>query len=166
MLPMKHFKRITLKNYLNKASLFALAAALGTAGYSMTDDFALHIIREEKFSPLIATFLFLLLEIVTTLFFLGLFVFCKRNERKKFALILQKEKFKAFIAGTATYLAYGLVLVSTAYVTNVSYVAALRQLSIPIGAVLGILFLKEARYVPRIAGITAIFSGLILVGLG
>jgi uncharacterized membrane protein len=51
------------------------------------------------------------------------------------------------------------------YVSNVSYVAAFRQLSIPIGAILGMALLKESRYLPKTIGITAIFIGLILVGV-
>ena len=38
---------------------------------------------------------------------------------------------------------YGLVLASMAHVTNVSYAAAFRQLSIPLGAFLGIWLQKE-----------------------
>ena len=34
--------------------------------------------------------------------------------------------------------AYGLVLAAMAYVPNVSYVAAFRQMSIPLGAILGV----------------------------
>jgi uncharacterized membrane protein len=51
------------------------------------------------------------------------------------------------------------------YVTNVSYVAAFRQISIPLGAVLGMVFFNEPRFKPKIIGITVIFAGLILVGI-
>ena len=61
---------------------------------------------------------------------------------------------------------YGLVLASMAYVTNVSYVAAFRQLSIPIGAVLGLTIQREPRYLPKIIGIVIVSVGLILVGVG
>jgi uncharacterized membrane protein len=52
------------------------------------------------------------------------------------------------------------------YVTNVSYVAAFRQLSIPLGALFGMLLLNEPRYVPKITGVVIIFLGLTLVGVG
>jgi len=52
------------------------------------------------------------------------------------------------------------------YVRNVSYVAAFRQLSIPIGAVLGMALLKEQRYLPKVLGVVTIFVGLVLAGMG
>ncbi len=51
------------------------------------------------------------------------------------------------------------------YVSNVSYVAAFRQLCLPIGAMFGMALLKESRYLPKIVGITAIFVGLVLAGM-
>ena len=52
------------------------------------------------------------------------------------------------------------------HVTNVSYVVAFRQLSIPLGAVLGVLVLGEPGYRPKLAGVALMFGGLILVALG
>jgi uncharacterized membrane protein len=50
------------------------------------------------------------------------------------------------------------------YVTNVSYVAAFRQLSIPLGALFGMGLLKEPRYVPKMIAVVIIFIGLMIVG--
>jgi uncharacterized membrane protein len=61
---------------------------------------------------------------------------------------------------------YGLVLASIAYVTNVSYVAAFRQLSFPIGAMLGFTLQQEPRYLPKVLGIVVVSIGLVLVGIG
>lgn len=58
---------------------------------------------------------------------------------------------------------YGLVLLSMNFVTNVSYVAAFRQLSIPIGSIMGIIFLGESQYLTKISGLITIFSGLVLL---
>ena len=71
----------------------------------------------------------------------------------------------AAITGIGIYLTYGLVLASMNYVTNVSYVAAFRQLSIPLGALMGIIFLKEPAYRVKIFGVVSIFAGLVMVGL-
>ena len=49
---------------------------------------------------------------------------------------------------------------------NISYVVAFRQLSIPLGAALGILVLKEPARAPKIAGVAVIFVGLMLVAAG
>ncbi len=61
---------------------------------------------------------------------------------------------------------YSLVLVSVTFVKNVSYVLAFRQLSIPIGVILGMVLLKEPMYIPRIAGTAVLFIGLVLVTIG
>ncbi|MFZ2095115.1 MAG: hypothetical protein WAV05_00625 [Anaerolineales bacterium] len=45
----------------------------------------------------------------------------------------------AFITGLLIIGSYDLVLAAMEYADNVSYIAAFRQLSIPIGAILGIL---------------------------
>jgi uncharacterized membrane protein len=51
-------------------------------------------------------------------------------------------------------------------VTNVSYVVAFRQLSIPLGAFVGVFVLKEPRYRPKLVGVLVMFAGLVLVGAG
>jgi drug/metabolite transporter (DMT)-like permease len=61
---------------------------------------------------------------------------------------------------------YGLVLVAMPLARDVSYVSAFRQVSIPIGALLGILALKEPAYPFKLAGTGILFVGLVLVGLG
>ncbi len=43
---------------------------------------------------------------------------------------------------------------------------AFRQLSIPLGAVLGMVLLKEPHYLPKLIGLAIVFLGLILVGIG
>ena len=58
------------------------------------------------------------------------------------------------------------VLFSMAYVDNVSYVAGFRQLSIPIGALLGMIVLRESLVAPKIVGVLGIFSGLVMIAFG
>ena len=70
------------------------------------------------------------------------------------------------LVGIFIFGSYGLVLSAMAFVKDISYLAAFRQLSIPIGAFLGITFLNEPKYSTRIIGVLIIMAGLILVGLG
>ena len=72
----------------------------------------------------------------------------------------------AAFMGFGIYLTYSLVLISMAFVTNVSYVVAFRQLSIPLGVVLSLWLLKEPVYVPKLVAVVVMFIGLILVGTG
>lgn len=48
---------------------------------------------------------------------------------------------------------YDLVLAAMAYVTTISYLAALRELSIPSGAMLGVVFHDEPAHPLKIVGI-------------
>ena len=72
----------------------------------------------------------------------------------------------AALTGMAIYLTYALVLISLAFVENVSYVVGFRQLSIPVGATLGLLVLKEPPHPPKLAGVTIMFIGLMLLAMG
>ena len=57
--------------------------------------------------------------------------------------------------------AYVLVLLAMHFVTNVSYVQAFRQMSLPLGAFLGIVFLKEKTSGPKLVGLALIVGGLV-----
>ncbi len=58
---------------------------------------------------------------------------------------------------------YALILLAMAYVRNVSYLLAFRQLSIPIGAALGMLAGKETVSYPKLVGIGVVVVGLVLI---
>ena len=64
------------------------------------------------------------------------------------------------------YLTYTLVLISMAWAKNVSYVVGFRQLSIPIGVIMGVVLLGEPLYRPKALGVLIIMVGLVLIGVG
>ena len=68
--------------------------------------------------------------------------------------------------GAGIYGAYTLVLIAMTFATHVSYVMAFRQLSIPLGASLGMFILKEPSPWPKRLGVATVFAGVVLVGLG
>ena len=92
-------------------------------------------------------------------------ILLQKKEKVKFSTVIHSYLGSAALSGFGIYLAYGLVLLAMNYVKNVTYVAAFRQLSIPIGALLGIFFLKEPVYTPKTIGIIFIFIGVILISL-
>ena len=69
------------------------------------------------------------------------------------------------ISGICSSTAYGLVLIAMGYVSNVCYLQAFRQLSLPFGVFLGIWFLKESPAVPKLIGVGLIVAGLFLTAL-
>ena len=146
----------------------ALLAAAGIAGYTVADDVALRHLRElpgNPMNPVEGTLLYMVLEGISCSIWQCLFVLLNGRERRLMPEVLKSYKAAAAITGIGIYLGWGLVLVSMNFVTNVSYVAAFRQLGIPFGALFGMAFLKEPRYRPKLIGIAAIFIGLVLVGL-
>jgi len=169
MLPMKMFRDFRLRYYLNPCCLLAVLAAIGITAYTIMDDTALRCLRElpgKPFHPVDGTLVYMVLEVISASFWKGIFILFSLREKKNLVEILCHYKGPAALTGIGIYLTYGLVLLSMNYVTNVSYVAAFRQLSIPLGAVMGIFLLKEAYYVPKVFGVAIIFAGLILVGTG
>ncbi len=169
LLPLESFKDFTLQRYKSVAVAAALVAAAGTTGYSLVDDYTLALIRGGRSanlndSALIAVY-YITLQGLTTVFWQGLAVILNKKERQLF-MLKAVHPFSSVIKGAGIFLTYSLVLISMGYVTNVSYVVAFRQLSIPIGLVFGILFLKERTCGPKITAVILLFTGVVLVGLG
>ncbi len=169
ILPMRNFNSLNLRNYLSKGYLYTVFAAIGTCGYTMIDDQALHLLRQTVqpiFSTNQTTLFYIILQTFSTWVALLLFVITRKTERKQLQKVWLTAKVHAAISGIIITAAYGLVLASMAYVSNVSYVAAFRQLSIPLGATIAIFVFKEPAYTPKLMGITIVFGGLVLVALG
>ena len=97
---------------------------------------------------------------------LAVFVAIRPASRAALLGELKSNKRHVAVAGAAIWLSYALILVSLAFVRNVSYVAAFRPLSIPLGAGFGIAVLKEPPCGPKLTGVGVIFLGLLLVAGG
>lgn len=169
LVPMVRFSDFRLRNYLNVTCMMALMAAFGTAGYSIIDDEALRLFRGrgELIIPiLMRPLVYVCLQGCLISLWLSLFVLVRPIERKSFRKTLRSGKTGPILAGGLMTLTYGLVLIAMAFVRNVSYVVAFRQVSILVGTGLGVVFLKEKLYRPRLVGVVTIFIGLILVGAG
>ena len=169
VLPMKSFGDFQLKAYQNLCCLLAILSALGVTGYTIVDDEALRRLRElleTPFSPIEGTLVYMVLEGISCSSWQGIFVLGNAREKKNINAVFKTGKRAAVITGIGIYLTWGLVLASMNYVENVSYVAAFRQLSIPLGAIFGMTLLKEPSYLPKKISIAAIFIGLVLAGIG
>jgi drug/metabolite transporter (DMT)-like permease len=168
-LPLSRFSEIRLKNYRQSWILFALLAALCISGYTLMDDQALRMLRSlpgTDLSNLGWSLLFVELEAISITVFLAVFLSIFTNYRREMIRPGSGGWRMALLMGAIITGTYTLVLLAMAYVSNVSYVIAFRQLSIPIGAMLGILVRKESTTTPKILGITLVFIGLVLAALG
>ncbi len=169
LIPLRRFTDFHLKNYLNPTCGLALLAAAGVAGYSVIDDEALHQLRTDTdmmIGNTRLTILYTCLEALASALWLFLFAVLRRKGRSDLGRVLRNNIVHAAVAGVVIHLTYLIVLVSLAFASNVTYVVAFRQISIPLGAMLGILVLKETPYPPKLAGVGIMCIGLMMVAVG
>jgi drug/metabolite transporter (DMT)-like permease len=169
MVPMRRFRELRLSSYWNLTCVLALVAAVGTAGYSLIDDEALRFLRDDAGigqSAVVISLLYITAAGLFTGFWLTLFSLLNAASRREFRGMSAARKRRALAAGVVIYVTYSIVLVSMAFVRNVSYVVGFRQLSIPIGALLGVVLLGEPGYRPKAVGVVTLFVGLVLIGTG
>ena len=169
ILPMRRFNDFRWQNYLNTSCGLAMLAAIGTAGYSIIDDEALRLLRQASNGAVAVwkiSLVYAFFEALTSFLWLFLFVFGRKEERRILRAIVAQQPGFALLMGFGIYLTYSLVLISMAFVSDVSYVVAFRQASIPLGVLLSVIILKEPAYAPKFAGVVVMFIGLVLVGSG
>ena len=166
IMPLKKFSDFSLKLYCSQVIGFIVLAAAGTTMYTILDSIAVGMVQEQMHRKN-------MLDIFPLLFFVEgglsigelLVVLFDKKERR----LLKTLAFRSIypeLAGCCSSCAYALVLLAMGYVSNVSYLQAFRQLSLPVGFFAGLLILKEKGNVPKYVGMSLTFIGLICVALG
>ena len=165
-LPLHKFSDFKLSAYLNPLIFLILLAAIGVTGYTVLDSIAMQRITAiygKKSIMLSMSYLFFI-EAGISIGALVLLLF-NRNERLELKRLLCTHSLNPMITGICSSGAYVLILLSMNYVSNVSYIQAFRQLSLPIGVMAGVLILKEPFTKPKFIGTLLIVVGLVLVAL-
>jgi drug/metabolite transporter (DMT)-like permease len=165
LLPLSNLHSLRLSTYLTPALAFALLAAFATVGYSILDKAALDIMTDHGFSKLDAGLNYMVLQAISTVLWAIPVISILQGERQSVRAIWLTQRRNALLTGIMITSTYGLVLIAMAVSTDVSYVVALRQLSIPIGVLIGVLWLKEKVSRFKLIGVTVMLSGLLLVSL-
>lgn len=149
---------------------FSIIAALGTAAYTLIDDTGVHrVLASEALAPhgntpVRAALVYASFEGWATSLGMGLWLVRKSTHRQAVREYTSPAALRdAGIMGIGSYAAYALVLIAMLYATDVSYVAGFRQLSVPIGAAVGILWLGERLNRGRALGLLAMLLGLLLI---
>lgn len=166
LMPLMNWRDFSFASYHGPAFRFILLAAIGTTGYTILDSMAIRILREthpESSFACSTTYLFLLETGIVIA--MALIVFNSKLERLEFRKLFLKSK-SPVVSGLFSSTAYMLILIAMGYVTNVSYVQAFRQMSLPLGVLAGIFLLHEKPGKPRLAGILLVVLGLMVVALG
>ena len=169
LLPMPNFSNWHWRHYRNFSCFFALVAGIGTTGYSLIDDHALQLFREavgERSSPFPVTTVYAFMESSFTFVWLLLAILPSVVRRRESAIMLRQHWKTVFLASVGMILGYLLILVSLAYADDVAYVVAFRQISIPLGALAGVVLLGEPAHRPKLVGVGLLFLGLVMTALG
>jgi drug/metabolite transporter (DMT)-like permease len=169
LMPLENPARVRLQEYVNPATGLALLAAVGTAGYSMVDDQALRLLRELPHTQLPvfkAALIYSFWQALSAVVFLSPLCFFRKRDRDELVEIVHTSARSALWMGVGIYAGYILVLVAMAFARDISFVVAFRQVSIPLGTLLGVVLLKEKAYPMKFIGSGVIFIGLVMVGVG
>lgn len=167
IMPLKDFRSITPDHYLkNKAMPCILIAALGTTGYTVFDKAGLDLLLEYGGAKnmILGSCAYSTIREVFLFFFLFSAVLLIPHERAGLKKDLPKQ-WLGYVSGIFAAMAYILVLIAMHLVTNVSYIQAFRQMSLPVGVFLGVFFLKEKAGLPKIIGLLLIVAGLAAAAL-
>lgn len=160
-LPLARWRDWHWRDYCTPAIGWVLIAASATAGYSLVDSAAIRLMTEQGMSGFAAGSSFVVLQAVTTLIWmLPTVAFIMKESLRELPDPGWTALAGSFIIGT-----YLLILISMSMVTEVSFVVALRQVSIPIGVLIGVIWLRESLSLPRLQGLVVMFAGLLLVSL-
>jgi len=172
-IPLPNFRDLKLRNYQNRTTAFALVAAFATAGYSLVDSHATQLIRglndasgQPLATPWEVSLIYVALQSLFSAIWMAWFVLFTRSQRRQFQSMLKSQWKIGLLTGALMLGTYSLVILSMAFVSNVSYVVAFRQLSIPLGVIFAVIGLGESLKAPKIFGVTITFIGLITVALG
>ena len=137
--------------------------AVSTTGYTVFDSFGIRNIMEFAAGgdPILTAAAYSTCRESVAMVSLWLIVGVNcRRERGREELKTLRRSAAPYLAGVFAALSYLLVLVAMLHVTNVSFVQALRQLSLPVSAALGFIILKEKPSTLRLGALALILAGL------
>lgn len=166
IMPLGKWGDFKLKTYCNPVLFWVLMIGIGTTGYTLFDSMATGLLQMDEISGrnsfFKAVFYIFLVQLGLSLSLL-VPAFVIRKEREELKVI--SKTFSPYIAGIFCASAYALVLLAMKFVTNVSFIQAFRQMSLPIGVLAGVFILKEKCSVSKIVGIVMVVAGLIMTSL-
>lgn len=143
---------------------YVLLSALGITGYTLADSEAMLLFREFGGGGIPGAVVYQFLVLCGSSVVLAGWVCVSPSEREEVRLLLGKTA-APHLSGILAGCGYVLVLTAMTMVDNVSYVQAFRQMSLPVGVIAGIVFLKEKPGAPRLAGVGLVIAGLVAVAL-
>jgi len=175
-------RNIDDRSNLNASFTSVALAAIGTTGYTLIDQFVLHDLSESLTSVTQAStgthtihsgtsdadaidintqwsLIYIWCLSASSLLAILLLTVWSNHTRTQWLFTLTEQKRAALSTAAIMTLTYSLVLVAIHMTTNVSYLVALRQLSIVFGVILGVTFFKERFGKLRMTGLSIMVAG-------
>ncbi|KZZ49780.1 hypothetical protein A3758_13035 [Oleiphilus sp. HI0118] len=138
-------------------------AALGTTGYTLIDQSVLTrlSIHPELNEPTyIQSTLYMWCLSAASFTVLCLYSLTLKSERKNWRDVIDSKKRMTGATALIMTLTHTMVLIAMHGTENVSYLVALRQTSIVIGVILGVVLLKETFGRTKFAGLSLLMAGI------
>jgi len=158
LVPLRTLADFNLRNYINRASLWMVLAALGTVGYTLLDKIASEVVQPGPATAARYGYFYFSISFFPYMGFMRLLNLKPVNSPLKEWLLVA-------VATLFGFSAYWLVLWAYQLSPYASYIVAFRQFSIVIGAVLAFVIYKEQGAKVRLGGALLITLGLILIAL-
>lgn len=166
LLPISSWAQWHWRHYLQRSTLFALLAALATTGYSLSDKLALNQLQQSTMLPsLEVAVVYIWLQGIAACLFLFPPQLSITSYRHALIRLIRQQSIALCTTGLMITLTYVLILWAMQISENLSYVVALRQISIPIGALLGIWVFKERLSRLQVVALLLLCCGLVLIAL-
>ena len=146
--------------HAGRALLWVVITAMGTVGYSAVDKLAMESIADRAW--IVAA---QYCGVQFAMAWPGLFIATRLLSRSPLAEHVASSHRMVIAIAALNVTAYILILLAFQLVDHVSYVLALRQFSIVIGAVVGAWLLRERAPRARVAGAVCIAVGVVLIAL-
>lgn len=160
-MPLNRFSEWKFGTYFSGLFPVILLGALGTTGYTICDSQALGILKARGLDGM--EFAFAYLFLIEFGLFASEIPLVVRDKYERMAFLRVIRKIHApLLAGVCSSSSYALILLAMNHVTNVSYIQAFRQMSLPLSFFAGILLLKESRPLTKILGLAFILLGLLV----
>lgn len=160
IMPLESWRDMRVRTYCTRVLFWVLMIAAGTTGYTIFDSMAMAALRDvpgrsELFKSLF--YIFMVEAGVAVSLLPVLFRREARREMKKISVT-----WFPYAAGIFSASAYVLILLAMNEVSNVSYLQAFRQMSLPLGMLAGVFLLRESCSPPKVVGIVLLVGGLVM----
>ncbi len=164
ILPQESLKALKFSGFIKSVSGAILLAAIGTTGYTVIDNEATaELLRHSASGKNMTLGVYLCLMETGVALVLATLVMLSKRERGE--LKKSCRSWAPYMCGIFSGAAYLLILAAMRFVTNVSFLQAFRQMSLPLGVAMGVVILREKLSLPKIIGTVFIVGGLMLTVL-